>query len=217
MRRFCSPWDLCTALPAVLGRSIHPLAPVWMTPSFRAFRLDVSQGVTPEMMHKCEVPYKNLCLRLNFLPIQDRTAPNFPFLKPEFLAFSWWNLWGVLGNVWALALLVSALQNCQLCMCHLPLCQLAVLPPPSVSSLSLAPCSTRGHGHGNSSVELGRGSGLGWKETKIPVCVSVTPWLPSADAAGPVPEPAASRGSETGQGCAVAHVQQNVEAKKVWE
>lgn len=60
---------------------------------------------------------------------------------------------------------------CQLClfvklltllwMCHLPLSQLAVLPPPSVASLTLRLCSGRGHDHGHASQHGTGGGGQG--------------------------------------------------------
>lgn len=92
----------------------------------------------------------------NHLTIQDKTALNFLFLKPVFLAFSWWNLWDVLGNptrhlhYWCQLCLFINL-SAPLCMCHLPLAQLAVLPTPSMPSLSLCHCSARGRDHGHAS------------------------------------------------------------------
>lgn len=113
---------------------------------------------------------------------------------------------------------MSALQNCQLCF------ECATFPflswlfsPPSVSSLSPVLCSTRGHGHGNAGVEQGRGSGLGQKRDKNSwLCVCHTP-APLGRCSRSCTRPAASQGSEAGQGSGVAHVQQDVEAKKVWE
>lgn len=62
------------------------------------------------------------------------------------------------------SLFQASLLKAPLWMCHLPLPQLAALPPPSVSSLSLVSFWTRGRGHGNASMDLGKGSGLGQKK-----------------------------------------------------
>lgn len=197
MKRVCSPLRPLHSSACRFGKiSVHPstlwLLCGWHLQLGRAFRLDVSQGVTSEMMHKwrCSTkicvrgwtisPYRTELLQIfhswnqSFLPSPDETFEVY---------------WVICLGICTAGVSFTKLPAL-LWMCHLPLSQLAVSPPPSVSSLSPVPCSPRGHGHGNAShhsVEQGRVSGLGQKR-KIPGCVSVTPWLPSADAAGPVPD-----------------------------